>query len=137
MPVPTTTATTVASICSGSRRARSRIAGTGISTTTRRPNRVFKRRRSRVYCSKSRVFAFIDVTFCLKRSKRCSHPLLRPCGHQRGSLAPECRLARGPLVDSTKDHVLDISHAGDELIHGFLRDSGPNRSAERVPFHTK
>src|SRR6266481_7331106 len=113
---PTLRATTTirASIGSGSKRARLRIAGSGISTTIRRPSRVFKRRRSRAYWFRARVFAFIGV-----------------------SLSPPFHLTCRALVDSTWDQVLDISHTGDQLIHGLLRDSGPNRSAERVSLHTE
>src|ERR1700687_6239937 len=124
MPTPTAMTTTVASIRSGSKRARRRIAGRGISTTIRRPNRVFKRRRSRTYWFRAGPFAFIGID-------------LNPCAHSTAWLPPECRLARGPLVDSAWDQVLDIAHARDQLIHGLLRDSGPNRSAERVSLHTK
>src|SRR5256885_1501252 len=108
--------TTTASICSGSKRARRRIAGSGISTTVRRPSRVFKRRRSRLYWSKARVFAFIDVTFWL---------------------AAESGLAWGPFVGATWDQVFDISLTGDQFVHRLLRDSRPHWSAERVTFHAK
>ena len=114
MPVPTATATTIASICGGSNRARRRIAGRGISATIKRPNRVFKQRRSRAYWFRARVFAFIGV-----------------------SLSPPFHLTCRALVDSTWKELLDISHAGDQAINSLLRDSRPHWSAERVTFHTK
>src|SRR5437899_452798 len=115
---PTLRATTTmrASISSGSKRARRRIAGSGISATVRRPSLVFKRRRSRLYWSKARAFAFIDLAFWL---------------------AAESGLAWGPFVGATWNQVFDISLTGDQFVHRMLRDSRPQWSAEGVAFHAK
>lgn len=52
------------------------------------------------------------------------------------SLAPKSRLAYGALVDSTRDQVVDISHARDQVTHCLLSDPSPNRRAERLALNS-
>ena len=49
--------------------------------------------------------------------------------------APQSLLSHERLLDAPRDQVLDVSLAGDQLIHNLFRDPGPNWSVEGVSYN--